>query len=188
MQLSRIAIVIALLAATLAFAPIPAFAQSPAKEEDHSAHHPATEQAPAAKPAADGMASGGMMMGDMGRMMTMMHGGQAMGMPMRHIEGRIAFLKAELKLTPAQEPQWNAFAAAIRAGAKSGQGMMHGMMADKTKAQTAPAMLDGYERVLVSRLEAIRAIRAAFTPLYAVLTAEQRKVADELLASPMGPM
>ena len=35
-----------------------------------------------------------------------------------HIEGRIAFLKAELKITDAQLPQWNTFADALRSDAK----------------------------------------------------------------------
>ena len=31
-------------------------------------------------------------------------------MPFQHTEGRIAFIKAELAVTDAQSPQWNAFA------------------------------------------------------------------------------
>ena len=51
-----------------------------------------------------GGGAGGPMMGMMGRggMMSMMMGD--------HIEGRIAFLKAELKITDVQMLQWNAFA------------------------------------------------------------------------------
>lgn len=188
MTLSRIVAVIALLAAA------PACAQSPAKDEDHSIHHPATQQAPAAKAAATpaaGMGAGGMMTGDMGRMMATMHAGHgmSMGMPMRHMEGRIAFLKAELKITPAQEPQWSTFTQAVRASAKPGQAMMMpGMIADKSKAQTAPAQLNSQEQMLVSRLETIRTIKAAFTPLYTALSDGQKKTADELLVSPMGLM
>jgi hypothetical protein len=36
-----------------------------------------------------------------------------------HVEGRIAYLKAELKITEAQMPQWNAFADALRSNAAS---------------------------------------------------------------------
>ena len=35
-----------------------------------------------------------------------------------HIEGRIAFLREELKITEAQMPQWNTFAEALRANAR----------------------------------------------------------------------
>ena len=64
------------------------------------------------------------MMGNMGQMMPMMRqmmmGQQGgMGMPFEHVEGRIAFLKAELKITDAQAPQWNAFADTLRSNAKA---------------------------------------------------------------------
>jgi hypothetical protein len=51
--------------------------------------------------------------GMMGRGMMMCHMGG-------HVEGRLAYLKTELKITEAQMPQWNAFADAFRA---SGQKM-----------------------------------------------------------------
>jgi hypothetical protein len=56
-------------------------------------------------------AMGGMpIMGMMGMMMAMM---EMSG----HIEGRIAFLKTELKITETQMPQWNAFVEALRGNA-----------------------------------------------------------------------
>ena len=71
--------------------------------------------------------------GDMGRMMAMMHGGMMSGgmmggMPLKHVEGRLAFLKTELKITPAQEPQWTKFADTVRSTAKNAQGAMPPMM------------------------------------------------------------
>ena len=39
---------------------------------------------------------------------------------------------------------------------------------------------------MTSMLEAIKATRAALAPLYAVLTDEQKKVADQLIHGPMG--
>ena len=78
---------------------------------------------------------GGMMAGAGGMpmmgMMGMMMGRDGMGgMPMMaamagHVEGRLAFLKTELKITEAQLPLWNAVADAIRANAK-GMGEMIG--------------------------------------------------------------
>jgi hypothetical protein len=131
--------------------------------------------------------SGGMPMmgGDMGRMMSMMHGGGMMGgMPFEHVEGRLAFLKTELKITPEQEPQWNKFADAVRSVAQSAKAMHEQMMqAGQTMqggVQPAPVRLDRYERMLNARLEAVRTIKAVFEPLYASLTDEQKKTADEL--------
>src|SRR5208282_1214454 len=114
----------ALLATTIGAAS----AQTP---QDHAAHH--SDTAPAATdtnasankgcPTGDLAAAGktdgetpmgnmgAMMGGGMGQMMQMMGGGMMGGgmamAPFAHIEGRIAFLKAELSITDAQAPQWS---------------------------------------------------------------------------------
>ena len=49
---------------------------------------------------------------------------QMMGSMADHVEGRIAFLKTELKITDAQQPLWNAVADAMRASAKDMAAMM----------------------------------------------------------------
>lgn len=184
-------------AALLAATPFASYAQSQ-PNDDHSAHHPDQAQAAPAAPggmdmkggAAGGMMGGGMMGGDMGRMMAMMHGfmmdGAMMGgMPLRHVEGRLAFLKTELKITPAQEPQWTKFADVVRATAKGAQGAMKPMMQAGAQAPTAPEVLARHEKMLSTRLEAARALKGAFDPLYASLSDEQKKIADELVMSSM---
>ncbi len=198
--------------ALLAAVPLASHAQTrPA--DDHSTHHPAQAQAPAT-PAAPGgmdmkggaagsMKGGSMMGGDMSRMMAMMHGGMMGGgmmgggmmgdMPLKHVEGRLAFLKAELKITPAQEPQWTKFADAVRgtaqnAGGKSAEAAKPAMRQGGMKPSTAPERLAHYEKALTARLETVRALKAAVDPLYATLSDDQKKVADELLMGPMGIM
>ena len=104
-------------------------------------------------------------------------------MPFDHIEGRIAFYKAELGITDAQLPQWNAFADALRNGAKGMQmaiatAMQAGMPA------TAPARADAMVQMMSARLDAMKATAAASKALYAVLSDAQKKTADELLAEP----
>ena len=140
----------------------------------------------------------GMMMGgDVAHMMTMMrmmHGGMMpMGMgprggdPFRHIEGQIAFFKAELKITDAQAAQWNAFADALRANAGH---LRHAMMTatDAQGAVTAPEQMERRIARLTERREAMQAVLAATKPLYAALSDEQKKVADELMAEHMMSM
>jgi hypothetical protein len=160
-------------------------------QDEHSAHHPA-EAAPAAPGAPAGRMPRGQMQGgqmqpghmgmggDMGRMMPMMHGGMMGGTPTRFVEGRLAFLKTELKVTPAQEPQWTKFADAYRSVAQSTKGMdSHmGMMGGDAPL---PERLTLYEQHLTARIDAVRTIKAAVEPLYAVLSADQKKVADELM-------
>jgi hypothetical protein len=57
-----------------------------------------------------------------------------------------------------------------------------------SQATTAPDILARYEKMLTLRLDAVRKVKGDFDPLYAVLSDDQKKVADELLASPMSIM
>jgi hypothetical protein len=91
-----------------------------------------------------------------------------------HVEGRIAFLKAELKITDAQQPLWNAVAGAMRDHARSMTTMSGETMA------TLPERVGALEKVMTARLDAVRKLKAAVDPLYAALADEQKKVADEL--------
>lgn len=169
--------------------------------QDHDAHHPDTA-APTTAPAAPNLSPGGargampmtdmgnMMGGDMGRMlsmMRMMHGGGGMGMmPFDHIEGRIAFYKAEFGITDAQLPQWNAFADALRGNAKGMRTAMTAMM-QAGVPNTVPARMDAMVQMMSAHLDAMKATAAAMKPLYAVLSDDQKKTADELMAEhPMG--
>ena len=87
----------------------------------------ATAQTKAATPAQN--KPEGAMMGSGGGM-PMMGGPGRMGMMAMadHVEGRIAFLKAELNITEAQTTQWNAFADALRENARRMRGMPATMM------------------------------------------------------------
>jgi hypothetical protein len=120
-------------------------------------------------------------------MMRMMTGQGGMPMMAKHIEGRLAFLKTELKITDAQLPLWNAFAQVMRDDASTMQAMPHPMM-EMNKATTLPNKLAARETMLTARLEAARKLKAAADPLYAALTADQKKTADEIMLGPMGMM
>src|SRR5215472_377802 len=159
----------------------PAFAQ----QQEHEQHHPAGTPPAAGMQGMSGnqMGSAGGMMG----MMRMMMGQDGMGMMAGHVEGRLAFLKTELKITDAQLPLWNAVADAIRANAKSMGDMAGGMMGGSQTA-TVPDKLAMREKMMTAHLEALRKFKAAVDPLYAALSDEQKKTADELLIGPMGMM
>lgn len=83
-----------------------------------------------------GAGQGSMMGGGHGSMMDMMHmmmgergGGMGMMSAMAgHVEGRLAFLKTELKITDTQQPLWNKFADALRDNAKTMTQVMQGRM------------------------------------------------------------
>ena len=127
-----------------------------------------------------GMMAGGMMDGGPG----MMGFG---GMMFDHIEGRIAFLKTELKITDAQSGAWNGFADAMRASAKRMGDVRQTMMRPNAASAGVVERLDARERMLSAALESTRAVKASFAALNAKLSDEQKKTADELLAPPMGP-
>ena len=134
-------------------------------------------------------AAGGGDMPMMG-MMRMMMGRDGMGMMgamARHVEGRLAFLKTELKITDAQLALWNAVADAMRANAKTMGDMAGGMMRGSETA-TLPDKLAMRDKMMTAHLEALHKFKAAVDPLYGALSDEQKKTADELLIGPMGMM
>jgi len=105
-----------------------------------------------------------------------------------HVEGRIAYEKAELAITDAQLPQWNAVAAVHRANAKA---MQEGMakLAKDGMPSSSPARADMLIMMMSERLSAMKDFGTAHKALYAVLTTKQRKIADEMMAGPpMGAM
>ena len=120
-----------------------------------------------------------------GMPMLRMTGQGDMLMMAKHIEGRLAFLKTELKITDAQLPLWNAFAQAMRDDASTIQAMPHPMM-EMNKAATLPDKLAARQTILTARLEAVRKLKAAADPLYAALNPDQKKTADEIMLGPMG--
>jgi hypothetical protein len=129
--------------------------------------------------------AGGMM--GMMRMMMGQDGMGGMAMMAGHVEGRLAFLKTELKITDAQLPLWNAVADAVRTNAKSmGEMMSGGMMGSSQAAATLPEKLALHEKMMTAHLEALRRLKTAVDPLYAALSPEQKKTADELAMGPMG--
>jgi hypothetical protein len=143
------------------------------------------------------MMGGNMPMANMMQMMGMMgQSGGATGCAgmsgmatIDHVEGRIAFLRTELKITDAQATAWNAFADALRANAKSLADVRGSMMPQQgAAAQTLVDRLAVQEKWLSARLEGTRAIKSALINLTDSFSDEQKKAADELLAPHMGMM
>jgi hypothetical protein len=128
------------------------------------------------------------MMGGKGMGMMQDGGMRAMQMaPGKHLEGRLAFLRAEIGITDAQASGWNTFADAVRKASKDMMASMP-MMGQKPADGGWLANLERHEKMMASHLESLRAIRTAAQPLYASLSDDQKRIADELMAGPMGPM
>ena len=185
--------VLTLSAASMVVLAAPVFAQTA------DSHHPSGAAVAAPGPAQPGM--GGMpmmnmmgtmpMMGMMG-MMRMMGPGMAGMATVDRVEGRIAFLRTELKITEAQLGAWNAFADVLRANAKKLSEVHASAIArlgpGQQQAPSLAARLDLQENWLQARLEGTRTIKAAFLKLYDTLSDDQKKTANELLGPHMGMM
>lgn len=153
----------------------------PASLWAEDAHHPkqAEETAPAAA-----QAPGMGMMAMMPDMMRMM---QEMGDPARHVEGRIAFLHAELAITEAQEPLWAALADAMRQNAA---GLAQAAPADHghdTGSVVVGQLLD-QQHALQTRLDGLQALNAALKPLAEAFSEDQRASLDALFLQVSGMM
>lgn len=105
---------------------------------------------------------------------------------MDRVEGRLAFLKAELNITDAQSAAWTKLADAIRASVKSRRERMRGMWAREESAKSLIERLETHEQFMVARLEEIKQIKAAWGELYQVLSDNQKKEADNLVLPMMG--
>jgi len=142
-----------------------------------------------AAPAMPGQTAGsgrGMMMGaDMpGAMMPMMMMKKMMMQGRlddmaEYVEGRIAFLQAELRIADTQMPAWHEFANVLRANGKR----IAQARAEQPKRATASFgdRLDDEERWLSVKLEGARALKPAYAKLYALLDDKQKKTADDVM-------
>lgn len=107
-------------------------------------------------------------------------------MMIEHIEGRIAFLRAELKITAAQDRAWQDFALALRANAKRLDELRTTVNAAVPGKPSTLQQLDRQERWIAARLDGIRAIRTTLEPVYAAMSDPQKQRADELLPVHLG--
>ena len=94
------------------------------------------------------------------------------------IEGRIAFLRAELHITDAQSQTWNSFADAVRS---SREHLIAARQLLNEPTASSADRLDRYERHLTERLAALKSARAAFAKLDAMLDSGQKRSAEELV-------
>ena len=100
-----------------------------------------------------------------------------------HLDGQLAYLKTELKITDVQTPQWNIFGQAFRAEMEKKAQLCRQAM-EQSRAGTSVNLLDSLKMIedqLSKRLDSLRAMRAAVQPLYSILTPEQKKTADEIM-------
>jgi LTXXQ motif family protein len=135
-----------------------------------------------------GMPMSGSMPGGMMEMSgPMMAGGRGMGMSAEQVEERIAVLRARLKITNVQDELWNSFADTMRTNSAAMTTMRDGMMT-RGMPTTLPDRLAAQQKMIAARAAMPDRMETSTKPLYAALSADQRKVIDQMTTGPMGMM
>jgi hypothetical protein len=123
------------------------------------------------------------MMGNMPMGMGSMGQGMGPGMMMGQgpmMEGRLAYLKAELRITDAQVAAWDGYVSAVKARGDTMQSM-HTTMMQAMQGGTAIDRMNAHTTAMQSMMDSMNALKPATEALYKVLNDDQKKKADMLL-------
>ncbi len=103
--------------------------------------------------------------------------------PAAAVEGHLAALKVELKITPEQDTAWQAFTTKARQQSETMPARRAQMSAQASATnQSAPERLAQRTAFAKQRIAGMETMTAAVKDLYAVLTPEQKALADSQLA------
>ncbi|HUK58950.1 MAG TPA: Spy/CpxP family protein refolding chaperone [Stellaceae bacterium] len=97
-----------------------------------------------------------------------------------HIEGRLAYLKTELHITPAQEAQWSKVADAMRQNSVERRQAFDQMRQARTAPPNALQRLETVSRLSAMRSQQTDRLLAAFRPLYDTLSDQQKQAANDI--------
>ncbi len=130
----------------------------------------------------------------MGRGMMDGWGGPMMGYGpdamLDRIDGRLAYMKTELRITDKQSAAWDELSKVIHDTAETHNAMMREMMKDVRSGdflkKPLPERLTLQQTHLEARLEQIKAVKAAVDKLYAQLDDTQKKTADDIVLPSLG--
>jgi protein CpxP len=103
------------------------------------------------------------------------------------VEQRIATLHAALKITPAQEAQWNGVAQAMRENAAAMDKLVAATRTTPPQNMTAVDDLKTYEKFAQAHVDGLKNLTAAFSKLYDAMPADQKKVADQVFQTAAAP-
>jgi periplasmic protein CpxP/Spy len=99
------------------------------------------------------------------------------------VEQRITELHAELKVTPAQESQWNAVAQAMRDNAANMERLVATKHQQAPQNMTALDDLQTYQEFTQQHLDGLKHLTSAFKSLYDSMPDPQKKNADQVFAN-----
>jgi periplasmic protein CpxP/Spy len=96
------------------------------------------------------------------------------------VEQRITNLHAALKLTPAQDAQWNAVAQAMRENAANMDKLVASSRTTAPQSMTAVEDLKSYQKIAQAHVDGLKNLISSFSTLYNAMSDAQKKVADEV--------
>jgi len=96
------------------------------------------------------------------------------------IEQRITDLHVSLKITPAEETQWNGVAQAMRQNAAAMDKLVAANRTTPPQNMTAVQDLQTYEQFAQAHVDGLKNLTSAFKSLYDTMPDAQKKVADEV--------
>jgi hypothetical protein len=98
------------------------------------------------------------------------------------VDQRIASLHAALKITPAQEPAWEAVAKTMRDNAAAMRKLAEDTASRARQGMTAIEDMQSYEQLTRAHADDMKSLLASFTTLYNAMPEEQRKLADQVFS------
>jgi periplasmic protein CpxP/Spy len=119
-----------------------------------------------------------------------MHERRAFVKPSERVEARLAYVRTALKITPAQQTQWEGFANVLRKHARDMDQRFEQFRAQREQGagRPGPRQVSAIERLerrqqrMAQRSARLSEVLAAAKPLYASLSPEQKVVADDMLS------
>jgi periplasmic protein CpxP/Spy len=129
-----------------------------------TANPPATTAAPATKATSSNK--------------TTAKGGEHRSSP-DQVEQRITQLHSDLKITPAQQPQWDRFADVMRANSTN-TNKAYVERANKLTTMSAADIMSSYAALSTQHAQDLQNLAITFQALYSAMTPDQQKTADQV--------
>jgi protein CpxP len=96
------------------------------------------------------------------------------------VEQRITALHASLKITTAEETQWNGVAQAMRENAAAMDKLIAANRTSPPQNMSAVQDLQTYQQFAQAHVDGLKNLTAAFSTLYNAMPDDQKKVADQV--------
>jgi hypothetical protein len=95
------------------------------------------------------------------------------------VEQRIKELYSQLRITPAERPQWDQFAQVMRDNARDmDQAWLERI--DRSQSMNAVQNMQSYEQIAAQHAQHVQKLVPAFQNLYTVMSEQQKQLADQV--------